>query len=154
MFKKKEAACVGEYRFKKRCQSITSQTWNVNLSNNTNHVFNIFNKSVHKTEKSLLSNLEKKIEVTGTLVKKFKLRITVHNKSGRKKIELNEEEETWIENFLERSGITYTFPGRADTVYVGMDDSKREYKLKRYIFWKLHNSCYLFLKEMQIWSPF
>ena len=89
-----------------------------------------------------------------TLAKKFKLRITVHNKSGRKKIELNEEEETWIENFLERSGITYTFPGRADTVYVGMDDSKREYKLKRYIFWKLHNSCYLFLKEMQIWSPF
>ena len=41
--------------------------------------------------------------MTGTLVKKFKLRITVHNKSGRKKIELNKEEEAWIENFLDQA---------------------------------------------------
>ena len=50
----------------------------------------ILSRIVHKTEKSLLSNLEKKIEVTGTLAKKFNLRITVHNKSGRKKNKLNE----------------------------------------------------------------
>ena len=63
-------------------------------------------------------------EVIGTLAKKFNLRI------GSKKNELSEEEEKWIENFLERSGITYTTPGRRDCVYVGMNGSKRDYKQK------------------------
>ena len=66
-----------------------------------------------------------------TLAKKFNLRIAVHNKSRRKKNKLREEEQEWIENFLERSDITYTTPGRRDTVYVGMDGGKSECKQKR-----------------------
>ena len=31
----------------------------------------------------------------------------------------------------------YATPGRRDTVYVGMDIGKREYKQKRELFWKL-----------------
>ena len=50
---------------------------------------------------------------------------------------MNEEEEEWIENFLERSDNTYTIPGRRDTVYVGMDGGKREYKQKRSLIQKL-----------------
>ena len=65
------------------------------------------------------------------------LRIALYYKSRRKKNELSEEEEKWIEKFLEISDITYTTPGRRDTVDVGMDGSKREYKQKRYLRWTL-----------------
>ena len=60
-------------------------------------------------------------------------------KSGRKMNKLSEEEEESIESFLERSDITYTTPGRRDTVYVGMDGDKREYKQERYLIQKLRN---------------
>ena len=90
----------------------------------------ILSRSVYKTERSLPSRPRKKTEVTGILIKKLNLCIAVHNQSGRKKNKLSEEEEEWIENFLERSNITYTTPGKRDTFYVGMDDGKREYKQK------------------------
>ena len=44
---------------------------------------------------------------------------------GRKNNELSEVKEQWIENFLERSGITYSTLRRRDIVYVGMDGDKR-----------------------------
>ena len=50
----------------------------------------------------------------------------LHNKSGRKKSKSSKEEEEWIEIFLEISDITYTTRTRRDTVYVGMDGSKKE----------------------------
>ena len=93
--------------------------------------------TVHKTERSLPSSPLKRVEVIGTLAKKFNPRIAVPNKSGRKKNKLSEEEEEWIENLLERSDITYSTPGRRDTIYVGMDGGKKEYKQKRYLLWKL-----------------
>ena len=43
---------------------------------------------------------------------------------GRKNNELSEVKEQWIENFLERSGITYSTPRRRDTVYVGTNGDK------------------------------
>ena len=91
----------------------------------------ILGRSVHKTERSLPSSPQKKAEEIGNLAKKFNLRIAVHNKSGRNKNELYEEEEKWTEKFLERLDITYTTPGRRDTVYVGMNGGKREYKQNR-----------------------
>ena len=45
VFQKKEAARVREYRFKKNVRAITGQHCNLNLRNNTNHVFSIFNKT-------------------------------------------------------------------------------------------------------------
>ena len=71
--------------------------------------------SVQKKEKSLLSSLQKKAKVIGTLAKKFNLRIVVHNKSGRKKKE------------------------RRDNVYVRMDGGEREYKKKQNLHWKLRD---------------
>ena len=82
------------------------------------------------TERSLPSSLRKKAEVIGTLAKKISLHKAVHNKSGRKKSELSEIEEEWIENFLERSDIMYTAPGRRNTVYIGMHGVNSEYKQK------------------------
>ena len=46
------------------------------------------------------------------------------NKAGRKKNELSQEEREWLENFFERADITYTKPGRRNTVYVGIDQGK------------------------------
>ena len=91
------------------------------------------------TERSLPSSLRKKADVIGTLAKKISLHKAVHNKSGRKKSGLCEIEEEWIENFLERSDITYTAPGRRNTVYVGMHGVKSEYKQKRYLLLKLRD---------------
>ena len=69
---------------------LTSTSATRPTTSSTFSTIQILSRIVHKTEKSLLSNLEKKIEVTGTLAKKFNLRITVHNKPGRKKNKLNE----------------------------------------------------------------
>ena len=41
---------------------------------------------------------------------------------------------------LEKSDMTYTAPGRRDTVYVKMDSGKTVYKQKRYLLWKLIRS--------------
>ena len=98
----------------------------------------ILNRSIKKAERSLPFSPRRKAEVTGSLAKKFKLRIAVaKNKTGRKKNKLNQEEREWLENFLERADITYTTPGRRDTVYVGMDHGKRQYKQKRYLVRKI-----------------
>ena len=61
------------------------------------------------------------------------------NKAGRKKNELSQEEREWLENFLERADITYTTPRRRDTVYVGMDHAKCQYKEKRHLLWKIRD---------------
>ena len=74
--------------------------------------------------------------MVGTLAKKLNLRIAVDNNSRRKKDEFSEEVEKLMENFLERSEITYTTPGKRDTVCIGMNDGKRESKQKWYLLWK------------------
>ena len=61
------------------------------------------------------------------------------NKVGIKKNESSQEEREWLENFLERADITYTTPGRRDTVYIGMDHGKSQYKQKRYLLWKIRD---------------
>ena len=95
----------------------------------------ILNRSIKKAERLLPLSPRKKVEVIGSLSKKFKLRIAVvKSKAERKKNELSQEEREWLKNFLERADITYT--GRRDTVYVRMDHSKRQYKQKRYLLWK------------------
>ena len=61
------------------------------------------------------------------------------NKVGREKNKLSRKEREWLENFLERANIIYTTLGRCDTAYVGMDHSKRQYKQKRYLLWKIRH---------------
>ena len=61
----------------------------------------------------------------GTLAKILNIHIPVSYIPRRKNNELSEVKEQWIENFLERSGITYSTLRRRDIVYVGMDGDKR-----------------------------
>ena len=70
----------------------------------------IMSQIFSRLKRSLPSSSRKKNFVIRTLAKKFNLRIAVHNKSGRKKNELSEEEEEWIDDFVERSDIIYTTP--------------------------------------------
>ena len=98
MFKKKETTHFREYRLKKDVRAITGQHNNVILRKKTNQssLFSakqILSRNVQKTEGSLPSSPRKKAEVTETLAKKSNLRIAVHNKSGRKKNKVSEEEE-------------------------------------------------------------
>ena len=96
-------------------------------------------RSFHKTERSLPSSPQKKVEGIGTLSKKFNLRITVHNKSGKKQNKLSEEEEEWIQNFLERSDTTYKTTRGKNAFSVEIYCDKREYKQKRYLIWEFRN---------------
>ena len=80
-----------------------------------------------KDRKIAPTQTTKKVEVIGSLAKKFKLRVTVaKNKEGKKKNELSQGGKEWLENLLERADMTYTMPGRHDTVYIGMDYDKRQ----------------------------
>ena len=139
MFTKKEAARVREYRFKKKMSEQLQVSTAMSTLETTPSISSAFStkqilsRSVRKTERLFPSSPRKSAEVIGTFAKIFNLRIAVHNKSERKNNELSEEEEEWVENFLERSGITYTTSGRRDTVYVGMDAGKRGYNQKRYL---------------------
>ena len=116
-FKKKVAARVSEC-LKKRYQSnYRSATSTSDTTPTTSSAFStkyFLSQSVHKTIGLLPSSPQKKAVVIGTLAKKFNLSIAVHNKVGRKKNKLSENEEEWIDNFLERSDIMYTTAGRRD----------------------------------------
>ena len=104
MFKKKEAAGAREYRFKKSMSEqlqVSTATSTLETTPSTSSAFStkqILSRSVHKTERALPSSPQKKADVIQTLAKKFNLCIAVHNKSGKKKNELSEEEEEWIED--------------------------------------------------------
>ena len=94
-------------------------------------------RSVHKTEKFLPFSPRKKPTLIGTFANKSN--VAACNKSGNKKNELREQKEEWIENLIERSDIAYATPGRRDTIYIGIDGGKREYKQKRHLLWKLRD---------------
>ena len=116
-FKKKVAARVSEC-LKKRYQSNYRSATSTSETTPTSSAFStkyFLSQSVHKTKGLLPSSPQKKAVVTGTLAKKFNLSIAVHNKAGRKKNKLSEDEEEWIDNFLERSDIMYTTARRRDT---------------------------------------
>ena len=98
-------------------------------------------RSVSRAEKALPNSPNKRKEVVGALSEKFpfQLRIKMKNKPGPKKCELTSEEEDWLHDFLNRGDISYVTPGRADNVYIGKRDSKRQYLQKRYLLWKLRD---------------
>ena len=70
----------------------------------------------------------KKAEVVERLATKYKLRINLQQNRGRPRRELNEEEKICLIEFLNRSDISYTNPGRKDHVYIGKIDGESKYK--------------------------
>ena len=76
-------------------------------------------RSVRKAVKALPKSPRKQKAVVTSLAKKFNLRILPQNRSGRKKQDLSEEEESWLRKFFGRPDITYVTPGKNDQVYMG-----------------------------------
>ena len=61
------------------------------------------------------------------------------NKAGRTKNELSQDERV-TQEFFKNSRYNLHIPGRRDTVYVGIDHGKRQYKQERYLLWKIRGS--------------
>ena len=68
----------------------------------------------------------KKAEIIQRLATKYKLRIDFQENRGRPRKELNEEKKIWLIEFLDRSDISYTNPGRKNHIYIGMFDGESE----------------------------
>ena len=90
-------------------------------------------RSLSRANCHLPKSPHKKAEIIQTLATKYKLRINLQQNCGRPRKELNEEEKIWLIEFLNRSDISCTNPGRKDHVYTGKIDSESKYKQKQYL---------------------
>ena len=96
-------------------------------------------RSINRAKKALPTSPNKRKEVVGALSERFALRIAMKKKPGPKKSELTTDEEKWLHEFLDRGDISYVNPGRADNVYVGKREGKRQYIQKRFLLWTLRD---------------
>ena len=79
----------------------------------------------------------KKVEIIQSLASKYQIRIKMHENRGRPRKELSEEKKDWMIEFLSRSDMTYTNPGRQGNVYIGKVDGERKYLPRQYLLWTL-----------------
>ena len=92
-------------------------------------------RSLSRADLHLLKSPHKKAEIIQRLATKYKLRITLKENRGRPRKELSEEESIWLIEFLSRSDISYTNPGRKDNVYIGKSNGESRYLQRRYLLW-------------------
>ena len=88
----------------------------------------------------------KKVEIIQSLASKYQIRKNMHKNCGHPRKELSEEKKEWIIEFLSRSDMTYTNPGRHDNVYIGKVDGERKYLPQQYLYllWTLKDLLYIF----------
>ena len=101
----------------------------------------IRSRSLLRAERNLPKSPRKKTEIVTALVEKFELRVKpIENANlGRPKIELSDAQNKWLLNFLDRSDLSYTTPGRKDQQYVGKIDGQSQFVQKRYLLWSLND---------------
>ena len=132
-----------EYR-KKKAISITDNSPSTSSSTETPVDFahrSTKIRSIKKVEKALPKSPTKQKAVVRSLAQKFQLKILPLNeppKRGRKKNELDEQESDWLEEFFNRSDVTYTTPGKKDQIYIGKVDGEKVFKQKKYFLWTLN----------------
>ena len=88
-------------------------------------------RSLKKADEHLPQSPRKKVEIIQNLASKYKMRIHPNEKRGRPRKELSDEKKEWMIEFLGRSDMTYTNPGRQDNIYMGKVNGERKYLLKR-----------------------
>ena len=94
-------------------------------------------RSLSRADSHLPKSPHKKAEIIQRLATKCKLRINLKEKRGRPCKELTEREKIWLVEFLDRSDISYTNPGRKESVYIGKINEERQYMQKKYLLWPL-----------------
>ena len=97
------------------------------------------NRSLKKADDHLPQSPRKKVEIIQNLASKYQIRIKLHESRGRPRKELSEKKKEWMFEFLGRSDITHTNPGRQDNVYVGKVNGERQYLPRQYLLWTLRD---------------
>ena len=103
-----------------------------------------YQQSIKRAGKHLLFSSRKRLEVVGGLAQKFKLRIKLPGKKGRKNRTLTEDQENFLLDVFEGSDMTYTTPGGKDNIYIGKIDGEKTFLQKRYLFWNLRDTLSIF----------
>ena len=78
-----------------------------------------------KADKHLPFSPQKRNEVVKGLAQKFEMRITLPGERGRKNRTMTEDQENFLLNLFECSGMTYTNPGSKGNVYLGKTNGKK-----------------------------
>ena len=94
-------------------------------------------RSLSRADSHLPKSPHKKAEVIQRSATKYKLRINLKEKRGRPCKKLYEREKIWLFEFADRSDISYTNPGRKDSVYIGKINGESQYIQKKYLLWPL-----------------
>ena len=121
-------------------QASTTTTKSKEQEKNAFSTRQAYQRSIKKAEKHLPFSPRKRLEVVGELAQKFKLRIKLPGKRGRKNRTLTEDQENFLLDVFERSDMTYTTPGRKDNVYIGKIDGEKTFVQKRYLLWNLRDA--------------
>ena len=97
-------------------------------------------RSIKKVESALPRSPRKREEVVKALASNFlRVQFKSTSKRGRPSDLLNDEQEEWLVNFLDRDDISRQTPGRKDTVYIGKVNGEKRYLQKRYLLWKIRD---------------
>ena len=96
-------------------------------------------RSLLRANLHLPKSPSKNAEIIQRLTTKYKIRIKLKENRGRPRKELSEEESIWLIEFLSRSDISYTNPGRKDNVYIGKSNGESRYLQRRYLLWPLRD---------------
>lgn len=93
-----------------------------------------------KASDNLPQSPRKKLEILQNLASKYQIRVKLHEHRGRPRKLLTQEKKDWMYDFLSRSDMTYTNPGRKDTKYIKKVNGERTYLPKQYLLWTLRDT--------------
>ena len=88
-------------------------------------------RSLKKADDHLPQSPRKKVEIIQNLASKYQIPVKMHEDRGRPRKDFSKEKKDWMIEFLSRSDMTYTNPGRQVNVCIGKVDGERKY-LPRY----------------------
>ena len=120
-------------------QTLTTTTKSKKPEQNDFSTRQAYQRGIKKTEKHFPFSPRKRLDVVGGLAQKFKLRIKLTGKRGRKNRTLTEDQENFLLDVFERSDTTYTTLSRKENVYIGKIDGQKTFVQKRYLFWNLRD---------------
>ena len=97
-------------------------------------------RSLSRVKGSLPRSPHKQAEVVEKLAERYQVKFNFKKTNrGRPRKDLTQDEQQWMVEFLARSDLTYTNPGRKDNVYIGKENGQRIFKQKMYLLWTMRD---------------